>query len=81
MQIATQRHVQDIGTTNSIVFSMMMGDCVLQRFSASQHRSRDFNNHVRKIALEMEKGSFLLGALGKSFKDILRGALDSEQVQ
>ena len=28
-----------------------------------------------------EKGSFLLGALGKSFKDILRGALDSEQVE
>ena len=80
MQIATQRHVQDIGTTNSIVFSMMMGDCVLQRFSASQHRSRDFNNHVSKIALKMEV-SFLLGALGKSFKDILRGALDSEQVQ
>ena len=35
-----------------------------------------------KLALKMEeKGSFLLGALGKSFKDILRGALDSEQVE
>jgi len=36
-----------------------------------------------KIAhLKMEKpGSFLLGVLGKSFKDILRGALDSEQVE
>jgi len=34
-----------------------------------------------KIALKMEKSSFLLGALGKSFKDILRGALDSEQVE
>ena len=29
----------------------------------------------------MEKGSFLLGALGKPFKDIVRGALDSEQVE
>ena len=44
--------------------------------------SRDRRNHVHKIALKMEeKGSFLLGALGKSFKDVLRGTLDSEQVE
>ena len=55
---------------------------MLSRLSAAQqHRSRDCTNHVNEIALKMEKGSFLLGALGKSFKDILRGALDSEQVE
>ena len=50
--------------------------------STVQHISRDCNNHVSNIALKMEeKRSFLLGALGKSFKDILKGALDSEQVE
>ena len=35
-----------------------------------------------KIALKMkEEGTFLLGALGKSFKDVLRGALSTEQVE